>query len=217
VPAVYQHKILFWGILGALVMRATLIAVGAALITKFHWVIYVFGIFLVFTGLKMLFQKHEEIHPEKNPVVRLLMRFAPTTGRYHDDRFFVKLEGKWFVTPMLITLVVVEVTDLVFAVDSIPAIFAVTKEPFIVYTSNVFAILGLRSLYFALAGVIDKFHYLKAGLAVVLMFVGTKMCIAEFYKIPIVVSLGVVAGVLAMSVIASLLWPKTVVTTPEAL
>jgi tellurite resistance protein TerC len=214
VPPLYQHKILYWGILGALVMRAILIGVGAALITRFHWVIYVFGGFLIFTGIKMFFQKEEEIHPEDNPVVKLLMRFARTTGRYHDDRFLVKIDGKMFVTPMLITLAVVEVTDLVFALDSIPAIFAVTKEPFIVYTSNVFAILGLRSLYFALAGVVDKFHYLKVGLAVVLTFVGTKMVIADIYHISIGLSLGVVGGVLALSVIASLLWPPAPAVLP---
>jgi tellurite resistance protein TerC len=208
VPGKYQHKVLFWGILGALVMRGALITIGVALITKFHWIIYVFGIFLVFTGVKMGFQKETvEVHPEKNLVVRLFRKIMPVTAGYHGAKFFVKIDGRWYATLLTIVLIVVETTDLVFAVDSIPAIFAITTDPFIVYTSNVFAILGLRALYFALAGLMNLFHYLKIGLAIVLSFVGLKMLLAELYPIPIMVALGVVASVIALSVIASVVWP----------
>lgn len=205
VPAVYQHRVLFWGILGALVMRAVLIGLGAALIKEFHWIIYLFGAFLIFTGIRMAFHKDEEIHVGENPLVRLVRRFLPVADNYHGSSFFVRHAGKLMVTPLLLVLLVVESTDLVFAVDSIPAIFAVTTDPFLVYTSNIFAILGLRSLYFLLAGVIDKFYYLKLGLAVVLTFVGVKMVIVDFYKIPTPMSLAVVAGVLTIAVIASLI------------
>jgi tellurite resistance protein TerC len=208
VPALYQHKVLFWGIIGALIMRAILIAVGATLIAKFHWIIYVFGGFLIVTGVKMALQKSTGIHPEKNPLVRLFKRFMPVTNVYHGERFFVRENGRRFATPLLLVLLIVEFTDLVFAVDSIPAIFAITKDPFIVYTSNVFAILGLRSLYFALAGVMGYFHYLKIGLALVLVFVGAKMMLVDIYKIPIGLSLSVVAGILLLSVLASLIWPR---------
>lgn len=209
VPALYQHKVLFWGILGALLMRALMILVGAALIAKFAWVIYVFGAFLILTGIKMVFKKEEEIHPERNPVVRLFKRWMPVTSDYRADRFFVRENGILMATPLFVVLLLVEFTDLVFAVDSIPAIFAVTKDPFIVYTSNVFAILGLRSLYFALSGVMDKFHYLKIGLGVVLTFVGVKMLLGHTpWKIDTLVSLGVIVFVLATSVAASWLWPK---------
>lgn len=208
VPTVYQHRVLFWGILGALVMRAILIGLGAALIHEFHWIIYIFGAFLIFTGIRMAFHKDEEIHVGENPVVRLVRRFIPVADSYHGSSFFVRHAGKLMATPLLLVLIVVESTDLVFAVDSIPAIFAVTTDPFLVYTSNIFAILGLRSLYFLLAGVIDKFHYLKLGLAVVLTFVGVKMVIVDFYKIPTPVSLAVVAGVLTVAVIASLIRNK---------
>lgn len=205
VPAVYQHRVLFWGILGALVMRAVLIGLGAALIKEFHWIIYLFGAFLIFTGIRMAFHKDEEIHVGENPLVRLVRRFLPVADNYHGSSFFVRHAGKLMVTPLLLVLLVVESTDLVFAVDSIPAIFAVTTDPFLVYTSNIFAILGLRSLYFLLAGVIDKFYYLKLGLAVVLTFVGVKMVIVDIYKIPTPMSLAVVAGVLTIAVIASLI------------
>jgi len=209
VPTLYQHKVLFWGILGALVMRAIMIFVGSALIANFAWIIYVFGAFLILTGIKMVIKKEEEIHPERNPVVRLFKRWMPVTGDYRADRFFVRENGILMATPLFVVLLLVEFTDLVFAVDSIPAIFAVTKDPFIVYTSNVFAILGLRSLYFALSGVMDKFHYLKVGLGVVLTFVGVKMLLGHSpWKIDTLVSLGVIVFVLAASVTASWLWPK---------
>jgi tellurite resistance protein TerC len=205
VPPIYQHRVLFWGILGALVMRAIFIAVGAALLSAFHWMIYVFGGFLVFTGIKLLFAGDEKIEPEKNPAVRLLRRFMPITAEYHGQRFFVRINGRRWATPLLLVLVVVETTDVIFAVDSIPAIFAITLDPFIVYTSNVFAILGLRALFFLLAGIMEMFRYLKVGLAFVLCFVGVKMVIVDFYKIPIGISLGVVAGILALSILASLI------------
>ena len=204
VPTAYQHRVLFWGILGALIMRGTLIAVGAALLKEFHWIIYVFGAFLIFTGIRMALHRNEEMHPEQNPLVKLLRRVMPVTDSYEGDRFFIRRAGKLMATPLFLVLVLVESTDLVFAVDSIPAIFAVTEDPFIVYTSNVFAILGLRSLYFLLAGVVDKFYYLKLGLSVVLVFVGIKMVIIDFYKIPVGLSLGVIASILAMSVLASI-------------
>jgi tellurite resistance protein TerC len=208
VPPVYQHKVLFWGILGALVMRAIMIAAGAALITKFTWVVYLFGAFLILTGIKMVLKREEEIHPERNPVVRWFKRLMPVTADYRRDRFFVREAGRRHATPLFVVLLLVEVSDLIFAVDSIPAIFAVTTDPFIVYTSNVFAILGLRSLYFALAGVMDKFHYLKIGLGAVLSFVGVKMLLAHtVYKIDTLVSLGVVAAILTASIVASLLRP----------
>lgn len=208
VPALYQHKVLFWGILGALVMRALFIASGVALIERFHWIIYVFGAFLILTGVKMAWQKDKEIHPEKNPLLRLFRRLMPVTDRYHGGAFFVKQAGGSFATPLFVVLLLVETTDLIFAVDSIPAILAITLDPFIVYTSNVFAILGLRSLYFALAGIMPLFHYLNYGLAAILAFVGAKMMLVDFYKIPIGISLGVVAAILLISVVASLLWPR---------
>jgi tellurite resistance protein TerC len=208
VPDKYQHRVLFWGVLGALVMRFILILVGAALLSRFHWLIYIFGAFLLFTGVKMLVVSDAEQHPEKNPLLNWLKRHLPLTQQYHEDRFLVKVDGKRFFTPLFLVLVLVEFTDLIFAVDSIPAIFAVTTDPFIVYTSNVFAILGLRSLYFALAGVVHLFRYLKVGLAFVLMFVGLKMVIVEWYKMPVLVSLGVIAGILTVAVVASLLNPK---------
>ncbi len=204
VPAAYQHRVLFWGILGALIMRGTLIAVGAALLEEFHWIIYVFGAFLIFTGIRMALQQDEHVQPDKNPVVRFFRRFMPVTENFEKDQFFVRRAGKLFATPLFLILLVVESTDLIFAVDSIPAIFAVTRDPFIVYTSNVFAILGLRALYFLLANVMDKFQYLKFGLSAVLVFIGVKMVIVDFYKIPIGISLGVVAGILTISILASL-------------
>jgi len=209
VPSLYQHKILFWGILGALIMRIILIFSGVALLTKFHWLIYVFGAFLIFTGIKMLLQKDQHMEPEKNILVRLFKKFYPVTNDYHKDKFFVKLNGKKFATPMFVVLLVIEFTDLVFAVDSIPAILAITNDSFIVYTSNVFAILGLRSLYFALSGVMKYFRFLKIGLSIILIFVGVKMCIVDFYKFPILLSLGIIISILVISVIASLIKPKS--------
>ena len=214
VPAAYQHRVLFWGILGALVMRGTLIAVGAALLKEFHWIIYVFGAFLIFTGIRMALHRDEELHPEKNPVVKFFTRFMPVTKTFEGDKFFVRHAGQLMATPLFLILLIVESTDLVFAVDSIPAIFAVTQEPFIVYTSNVFAILGLRALYFLLANVMDKFQYLKIGLSAVLTFIGVKMVIVDFYHIPIGVSLAVVAGILTVSILASL-WKARITETEK--
>jgi tellurite resistance protein TerC len=205
VPPIYQHRVLFWGILGALVLRAIFIATGSALLANFHWMIYVFGGFLVFTGIKLLFAGEDKVEPEKNPAVRLLRRFIKVTPDYQGQRFFIRKDGTLWATPLLLVLVVVETTDVIFAVDSIPAIFAITLDPFIVYTSNVFAILGLRALFFLLAGVMDMFRYLKVGLSFVLCFVGAKMMIVDFYKIPIGISLGVVAGILGISILASFL------------
>ncbi len=214
VPLVYQHKVLFWGILGALLMRGLMIAVGTALVQMFHWVLYLFGGFLVLTGMKMALQRHGDVHPEQNPVVRLFTRFMPVTAAYHAERFFVRLDGRWFATPLFIVLLMVEVTDVVFALDSIPAVLAVTTDPFIVYTSNVFAILGLRSLFFALSGLMGLFHYLRYGLAVVLVFIGTKMLLAEVWHIPVYMALAVVAGVLLLSVLASRIYPVPAEHTP---
>ena len=205
VPPLYQHRVLFWGILGALVLRAIFIGTGTALLANFHWMIYIFGGFLVFTGIKLLFAGEEKIEPEKNPAVRLVRRFINVTPDYQGQRFFIRKDGTLWATPLLLVLVVVETTDVIFAVDSIPAIFGITLDPFIVYTSNVFAILGLRALFFLLAGVMDMFRYLKVGLSFVLCFVGAKMMIVDFYKISIGVSLGVVAGILGISILASFL------------
>jgi tellurite resistance protein TerC len=205
IPPIYQHRVLFWGVLGALAMRAVFILAGGALLQAFHWTIYLFGAVLLVTGVKLLLQKQGELHPENNPLVRLAQRFMPTTKALEGDRFVVKRDGRYVATPLLLALLAVEFTDLVFAVDSIPAIFAVTADPFIVFTSNIFAILGLRSLYFLLAGVITKFVYLKVGLSVVLVFVGAKMLLLDVYKIPITASLGIIAAILATSIVASLL------------
>jgi tellurite resistance protein TerC len=216
VPAMYQHRILFWGILGALIMRAIFIAAGAALLSAFHWIIYIFGGFLIITGIKMFFAGEEKIEPEKNPAVVLLRRWVPITREFHGQRFFIRIDQRLWATPLFVVLLVVETTDVIFAVDSIPAIFAITLDPFIVYTSNIFAILGLRALYFLLAGILEMFRYLKVGLSFVLCFVGVKMMLVDFYKIPIGVSLGVVAGILAISILASLVKPKlAVVRTSE--
>jgi len=208
VPAKYQHKVLFWGIIGALIMRAIFIAVGVTLIQQFHWIIYVFGAFLVFTGIKMITEKDKEFHPEKNPVINFVKKHIRITSNYHEDKFFVKQNGLKFATPLFVVLLFIEMTDLIFAVDSIPAILAISKDPFIVYTSNVFAILGLRSLYFALAGIIERFKYLSYGLAIVLMFVGVKMLITDIYKIPVVISLAVVITILVASVFYSIIKSK---------
>lgn len=208
VPLAYQHKVLFWGILGALVMRAAMIGLGAKLISEFAWIIYIFGAFLLFTGIKMIVKSEGEFHPERSLPMKLCKRFMRVAPDFRGSKFFVRENGVLMATPLFVVLVLVEFTDLIFAVDSIPAIFAVTQDTFIVYTSNVFAILGLRSLYFALAGVMDKFHYLKVGLGVVLGFVGVKMLLAHSpWKIDTHVSLGVIVVVLALSVVASLVWP----------
>ena len=204
VPAAYQHRVLFWGILGALLMRGALIAVGAALLDQFHWIIYLFGAFLIFTGIRMALHQEEEIHPDQNPVVKFFRKLMPVTENFEKDKFFIRRAGKVLATPLFLILLIVESTDLVFAVDSIPAIFAVTREPFIVYTSNVFAILGLRALYFLLANVMDKFQYLKLGLSAVLTFIGIKMVIVDLYHIPVGVSLAIVASILTIAVLASL-------------
>lgn len=204
----YQHKVLFWGILGALIMRAIFIFAGVALINKFHWIIYLFGGFLIFTGIKMLFQKDESVAPDKNPLVRIFKKFFPVTNQPHEGNFFVRIESKVFATSLFIALLVVEFTDLIFAVDSIPAILAISKDTFIIFTSNVFAILGLRALYFALAGITKYFHYLKFGLSAILVFVGLKMVISGFYKIPVVYSLLTILGILTVSVLLSLIFPQ---------
>jgi tellurite resistance protein TerC len=215
VPGKYQHRVLFWGIIGALLMRGAMIGAGAYLIKQFHWIIYVFGAFLVVTGVRMATQDEHDIEPESNPVIRLVRRFIPVVKEYRGQSFFVREPDpaaggrlRRAATPLFVVLVLVETTDLIFAVDSIPAIFAVTEDAFLVYTSNVFAILGLRSLYFLLAGVIHKFHFLKLGLSVVLAFVGVKMLLTDVYKIPIGLSLGVIALTLLASVAASLVFPK---------
>jgi tellurite resistance protein TerC len=209
VPAIYQHRILFWGVIGALLMRAVFILVGGAFLQRFHWAIYVFGAILAITGIKLLVQRNQEMHPERNPLVKLFQTLFPVTRELEGDRFIVLRNGRRYATPLLLALVAVEVTDLVFAVDSIPAIFAITTDPFIVFTSNIFAILGLRSLYFLLAGVITKFVYLKIGLSLVLIFVGGKMLLMDFYKLPIFASLGIIVGILLLSIVASLLKPQS--------
>ncbi|MEA2491894.1 MAG: tellurite resistance protein TerC [Acidobacteriota bacterium] len=208
VPKIYQHRVLFWGVIGAIVMRAVFIGLGAALISRFHWIMYVFGAILIFTGIKLMKEGDAEPHPERNPIYKFARKLIPAVPDYHGKSFLISKNGRRFATPLLLVLIAIEATDVVFAVDSIPAIFAITTDPFIVYTSNIFAILGLRAMYFLLAGVIDKFHYLKMGLAAVLLFVGTKMVIVHWYKVPIALSLGAIAGILALSVIASLIWPK---------
>jgi tellurite resistance protein TerC len=202
----YQHKILFWGIIGALIMRIGLILLGVELMQRFHWVIYMFGAILIITGVKMAFQKDKQIHPEKNPVLRLLKRFIPITQTESGDRFFVKIDGKRMATTLFAVLIIVETTDLVFALDSIPAILAITNNTFIVYTSNVMAILGLRALYFALAGVVQKFHYLHYGLSAILVFVGVKMLLSGIFKVPIEISLAAIASILGLSVAASIIF-----------
>lgn len=210
VPPKYQHRVLFWGILGALVMRGVMIGLGAYLIHRFEWILYLFGAFLVWTGLRMAIQDERAVEPEANPAIRLVRRFIQVSGRYDGQRFFTREPDpagggtRWAATPLFVVLVLVETTDLIFAVDSIPAVFAVTRDPFLVYSSNVFAILGLRALYFLLQGVIDRFRYLKIGLSVVLIFVGAKMLLADVYKIPIGLSLGIIALVIGASVVASL-------------
>jgi tellurite resistance protein TerC len=204
VPAVYQHRVLFWGVVGALVMRGVMIFAGASLLKQFHWVIFVFGALLIVTGIRMALVKGHGYSPEKSPVQRLVRKLIPVVDRFEGQRFFVRSAGRLAATPLFMALVAVETTDLIFAVDSIPAIFAVTDDPFIVYTSNVFAILGLRSLYFLLAGAMDRFAYLKYGISAVLVFVGFKMLISDLYKVPIGLSLAVIVLLLAIAIGASL-------------
>lgn len=211
VPAIYQHKVLFWGIIGALVMRAIFIFAGVALINHFAWIIYVFGGFLIFTGIKLVTQKDKKIHPERNPVLKLFKRFFRVTENYAGGNFFTRLNNRLVATPLFVVLIMVETTDLIFAVDSIPAILAVTQDPFIVYSSNVFAILGLRSLYFALAGLVKLFHYLHYGLAAILVLVGIKMILNHYYAAKIIsteLSLVLIVLILAASVVASIIKPK---------
>jgi tellurite resistance protein TerC len=213
VPEKYQHRVLFWGIIGALVLRGVMIVAGSALVTRFSWTLYIFGAFLVFTGLKMALQKDDVTYnPDRDPVLRLARKLVPVTPDYRGDKFFVRepdAKGRlrWWATPLFIVLIIVDTTDVIFATDSIPAIFAVTRDPFIVYTSNICAVLGLRALYFLLAGVVDKFVYLKLGLSIVLIFIGAKMLLEPFIHIPIIAALGVVGVVLGTSVVASIKWP----------
>jgi len=204
VPAPLQHRVLYWGIIGALIMRGIFIVAGVGLIRRFDWLIYIFGAFLVFNGVQLMRQTEMEVHPDQNPIVRLLRRLMPVSSEYEGGKFLVRRE-RLYATPMLVVLLVIETTDVLFAVDSVPAVLAISLDPFIVYTSNVFAILGLRSMYFVLAGMMQTFRYLHYGLAVILMFIGTKMLISHFYKIPTEVALGVVAALLAGSVGASLM------------
>ena len=204
----YQYRVLFWGILGALIFRGLFIATGTFLVAKFSWILYIFGAFLIYAGLKMAFAGEKEIEPEKNPVLRFVRKIVPVTKDYHEGHFFILKDGAKFATPLFIVLVVVETTDIVFALDSIPAIFAITLDPFIVYSSNVFAILGLRALYFALAALMHMFYYLKYGLGAILSFVGLKMLVAKFVHIPIWLALTVISAMLVISVIASLIWPQ---------
>ena len=205
VPAVYQHRLLFWGILGALIMRGAMIALGAALIHRFEWITYVFGIMLLYTAFKLLRTQHEEIHPENNPLFKLARRMFPVTPDYVEGRFFVRQSGKLFATPMFLVLVLVESTDVMFAIDSIPAVFGVTRDPFLVFTSNIFAILGLRSLFFVLAGVMNKFKYLEISLCVLLAFIGVKMLGAHWFKIPPHYSLAIIFVILGIGVVASII------------
>lgn len=207
VPSIYQHKVLFWGVLGALVMRIIFILAGVSLIAKFHWIIYVFGVFLILTGIKIARDKGTKINIYNSPLLNFVRKLVPVTAQYHGSKFTVRLDKKLYATPLLLVLILVEATDLIFAVDSIPAILAISNDPFIVYTSNVFAIMGLRSLYFALEGSLKYFTYLHYGLASILVFVGIKMLISDFYKINPFVSLGIIGLILAASISASFIWP----------
>jgi len=204
IPTMYQHRVLFWGILGAIVMRGIMITMGVVLIRRFEWIIYVFGAFLVFTAVRMLFIKQETFEPEKNVLFRLARSLYPTSPRLEGEKFFIRLDGRRAITPLFLVLVLVESSDVLFAVDSIPAIFAITQDPFLVFTSNIFAILGLRSMYFVMAGAMEKFRYLKTSLAFVLAFVGAKMLLAHHHPVPIHVSLPVILGILVLGVLASL-------------
>ncbi len=209
VPPAYEHKALFWGILLALITRAAFIFAGVALINKFHWIMYIFGAFLIFTGIKMALNKETEVHPEKNVAIKMLRYFIPVTKEFQEARFFIIKNGKRFATPMLAVLLALETTDILFAVDSIPAVLAISRDPFIIYTSNVFAILGLRSLFFAISGLMKLFHLLHYGLSAILSFVGVKMLIADFLHVPIGVSLSVISSILVISIVASIIWPDT--------
>ncbi len=208
VPAIYQHRVLFWGILGALVMRAAFIFLGASLLSQFHWVLNIFGVLLLILGLKLFKSRDQDVDLGSSPFLKLMHRLIPHVDEYHGSKFVIVKNGKRFATPLLTVLILVEITDLIFAVESIPAIFAITQDPFIVYTSNIFAILGLRSLYFLVCGIVDKFHFLKMGLAFVLMFIGVKILIASVYKIPILMSLAVIAILIGGSIVLSLIFPK---------
>ena len=208
VPRKFQHDVLFWGVLGALVMRAIFIATGVTLLNRFHWITYIFGAILIYSGFKLLRQQGAEIHPESNPLLRGFRKFFRVTKDFEGSKFFVKRGAMTYATPLALVLIVVETTDLLFAVDSIPAVLAVTREPFIVFTSNVFAIMGLRSLYFALAGMIEAFHFLHYGLSVILMFIGLKMLASHYVQIPTAIALAAVAGTLLISIVLSLLFPK---------
>jgi tellurite resistance protein TerC len=203
----HQHRVLFWGILGAILSRAAFILGASAILDRFHWAFYVFGAFLIFTGAKILLQKDEEVHPEKNPVLRVFKRLIPMTHAYHGARFLVRQQGRLLATPLLLVLVLVEATDILFAVDSVPAVVGLSRDRFIIFTSNIFAVLGLRSLFFVLAGSMEKFHYLKVGLGLILVFIGAKMCLEGLFPISIGVSLGVILGILACAVLGSLLKP----------
>lgn len=207
-PKQYQHKVLFWGIIGAIVMRALFIFFGIALVHKFQWIFYLFGLFLVYAAIKMVIPKNEKIDPEDNLVIKLIKRFVPITPKYYNDRFFTKIDGVWWATPLFIVLITVETTDLIFALDSIPAVMGITLDPFIIYTSNIFAILGLRALYFALAGIMPLFHFLKYGLGAILAFVGLKMLLVNYIHVNIGVSLGFIVLALVASIAASLAFPK---------
>jgi len=207
VPGELQHRVLFWGILGALITRGFFILAGVGLIRRFHWIIYIFGALLVWSGVKLMRQGDTDIDPEKNPVLRMFRRWMPVTDDYVGEKFWVRQPGL-YATPLVVVLLVVETTDILFAVDSIPAVLAITLNAFIVYTSNVFAIIGLRSMYFAVAGMMDLFEYLHYGLSVVLMFIGGKMLLSHYYTVPTHVALGTVVGVIALSVAASLVWPR---------
>lgn len=208
VPAAYQHRVLFWGIVGALMMRGIFILAGVALIHRFHWLIYVFGAFLIYTGFKLLAGKDEEVHPERNIFLKLFRRLMPITNHYEGQKFFLRKEGRLFATPLVVVLLVIESTDVLFAVDSVPAVLSISTDPFIVYTSNIFAILGLRSLFFALAGLMKLFKYLHYGLGIILGFVGIKMLISHWYHIPIGIALGFIAAALAICILASCLRMK---------
>ena len=208
VPAIFQHKVLFWGIFGALVFRAIFIFAGIALLERFHWLMYVLGAFLVVTGVKLVFESEKEIHPENNPILNLVRRLVPISPNYEGDRFFIQRAGKLMATPLFVVLVVIETTDIVFAVDSVPAVLAISRDPFIVFSSNAFAILGLRALFFALSGMMQAFHYLHYGLAAILSFIGVKMILSGWYKIPTGYALGFIALSLLLSSLASVFWPK---------
>ena len=215
VPSSMQRKVLFWGIMGALVLRATFIIVGVELIEKFEWTVYILGAFLVYTGVKMAFNSDTEMEPEKNPLLTFINKFIPVSKSYDRDKFFTRINGKLFATPLFVVVIIIETTDIVFAADSIPAILAVTRDPFIVYTSNVFALLGLRSLYFALAGIMQLFHYIHYGLSLILSFIGVKLLIQKYYVIDMRIALLIVAGILGLSVFFSIMFPKKEVTTLE--